>query len=334
MSKWSKWIARTVKPAGSRQVRSVDAVEAARAALSGRAQGIGQDRGRQRGSDPGVCWSRTAPHVTCGSRPQNQIRHLGRSAAPDELRERFRARSSHGRLARSRSVASQTRTATRSCSPPSARRGSWADGCSPSTTSWQRSTSPRRARHRATAAPSLLDRLRRRRRHRRHLAGRRRRQRRRHPLRSGVARTCAASRRSSLVGQDRPRHRLNRGGNRQANHALWRIVFTRMSSRPRTRAYVARRIDEGAHQTRDHPRASSATSPARSTAHLPDADPDLSGGSGPSNAPTPPAVLANDLPARHSPPRARPPGLIRACPQPEWPITGLPAPPEPPLDNP
>ena len=28
------------------------------------------------------------------------------------------------------------------------------------------------------------------------------------------------------------RHRLNRGGNRQANHALWRIVFTRMSSRP------------------------------------------------------------------------------------------------------
>jgi transposase len=41
------------------------------------------------------------------------------------------------------------------------------------------------------------------------------------------------------------RHRLNRGGNRQANHALWRIVFTRMGTEPRTRAYVARRIDEG-----------------------------------------------------------------------------------------
>jgi transposase len=41
------------------------------------------------------------------------------------------------------------------------------------------------------------------------------------------------------------RHRLNRGGNRQANHALWRIVFTRMGSEPRTRAYVARRIEEG-----------------------------------------------------------------------------------------
>ena len=41
------------------------------------------------------------------------------------------------------------------------------------------------------------------------------------------------------------RHRLNRGGNRQANHALWRIVFTRLGSDPRTRAYLERRLDEG-----------------------------------------------------------------------------------------
>ena len=41
------------------------------------------------------------------------------------------------------------------------------------------------------------------------------------------------------------RHRLNPGGNRQANHALWRIVITRMSSDPRTRRYVERRLDEG-----------------------------------------------------------------------------------------
>jgi transposase len=41
------------------------------------------------------------------------------------------------------------------------------------------------------------------------------------------------------------RHRLNRGGDRQANHALWRIVITRMSSHPPTRAYVARRAKEG-----------------------------------------------------------------------------------------
>jgi transposase len=41
------------------------------------------------------------------------------------------------------------------------------------------------------------------------------------------------------------RHRLNRGGNRQANHGLWRIVFTRAGSDPRTRDYIERRMKEG-----------------------------------------------------------------------------------------
>lgn len=41
------------------------------------------------------------------------------------------------------------------------------------------------------------------------------------------------------------RHRLNRGGNRDANSALWRIAITRMSHEPRTRDYVARRTREG-----------------------------------------------------------------------------------------
>ena len=41
------------------------------------------------------------------------------------------------------------------------------------------------------------------------------------------------------------RHRLNRGGNREANHALWRIVITRMSAHPATRAYIERRTKEG-----------------------------------------------------------------------------------------
>ena len=44
------------------------------------------------------------------------------------------------------------------------------------------------------------------------------------------------------------RNRLNRGGDRQANHALWRIVITRLGSRPghpATRAYVTRRTKEG-----------------------------------------------------------------------------------------
>jgi DNA-binding CsgD family transcriptional regulator len=41
------------------------------------------------------------------------------------------------------------------------------------------------------------------------------------------------------------RHRLNRGGNRQANHALYRIILSRLSSDPETKRYVHRRTQEG-----------------------------------------------------------------------------------------
>ena len=41
------------------------------------------------------------------------------------------------------------------------------------------------------------------------------------------------------------RKRLNRGGDRSANQALWRIVMVRMVFDQRTRAYVARRTAEG-----------------------------------------------------------------------------------------
>ena len=41
------------------------------------------------------------------------------------------------------------------------------------------------------------------------------------------------------------RYRLNRGGDRQANCALWGIVFTRLRNDPRTQAYMARRLGEG-----------------------------------------------------------------------------------------
>ncbi len=37
------------------------------------------------------------------------------------------------------------------------------------------------------------------------------------------------------------RHRLNQGGNRQANNALWRIATNRMRTDPATKAYVTRR---------------------------------------------------------------------------------------------
>ena len=41
------------------------------------------------------------------------------------------------------------------------------------------------------------------------------------------------------------RHRLNRGGNRNANSALWRVAMTRLSHEPRTQAYMAKRTADG-----------------------------------------------------------------------------------------
>jgi transposase len=41
------------------------------------------------------------------------------------------------------------------------------------------------------------------------------------------------------------RHRLNRGGNREANGALWRIAMVRLTCDQRTRDYVTRRTAEG-----------------------------------------------------------------------------------------
>jgi transposase len=58
------------------------------------------------------------------------------------------------------------------------------------------------------------------------------------------AHLCAVAPIPASSGKVR-RHRLNPGGNREANHALWRIVITRMSAHPATRAYVDRRAEEG-----------------------------------------------------------------------------------------
>jgi transposase len=58
------------------------------------------------------------------------------------------------------------------------------------------------------------------------------------------AHMCAVAPVPASSGKTR-RHRLNRGGNREANHALWRIVITRMSAHPATRAYLERRTKEG-----------------------------------------------------------------------------------------
>jgi hypothetical protein len=58
------------------------------------------------------------------------------------------------------------------------------------------------------------------------------------------AHLCAAAPIPASSGKVK-RHRPGPHGDRQANHALWQIVITRMSTCPATRAYVARRTKEG-----------------------------------------------------------------------------------------
>ena len=55
---------------------------------------------------------------------------------------------------------------------------------------------------------------------------------------------CGASPVQASSGQT-VRHRLNRGGNRQANQALWRIATTRIRHDAATQQYVAKREAEG-----------------------------------------------------------------------------------------
>ena len=58
------------------------------------------------------------------------------------------------------------------------------------------------------------------------------------------AHLCGASPIDASSGTQQ-RHRLNRGGDRQANSALWKIVLTRMVCDPRTRHYIERRTKDG-----------------------------------------------------------------------------------------
>jgi transposase len=59
------------------------------------------------------------------------------------------------------------------------------------------------------------------------------------------AHLCGAAPIPASSGKTSKRFRLNPGGDRQANHALWRIVFTRMGSHQPTQSYVERRLKEG-----------------------------------------------------------------------------------------
>ena len=61
---------------------------------------------------------------------------------------------------------------------------------------------------------------------------------------AALAALCGASPLQASSGKT-TRHRLNRGGDRSANNALWTIAMVRMRSDPRTRAYVERRTAQG-----------------------------------------------------------------------------------------
>jgi transposase len=61
---------------------------------------------------------------------------------------------------------------------------------------------------------------------------------------AAFAHLCGASPIDASSGKNQ-RHRLNRGGDRQANSALWHIVITRMVYDPRTAEYIDRRRKEG-----------------------------------------------------------------------------------------
>ena len=61
---------------------------------------------------------------------------------------------------------------------------------------------------------------------------------------AAFAHLCGVAPLEASSGKTR-RHRLNRGGNRQANSALYRVVITRMASHPATKTYATRRRAEG-----------------------------------------------------------------------------------------
>jgi transposase len=62
---------------------------------------------------------------------------------------------------------------------------------------------------------------------------------------AALAKLCGACPIPAGSGRTNGRHRLNRGGNRQANAALYRAVVVRMRWHPPTIAYVERRTAEG-----------------------------------------------------------------------------------------
>lgn len=217
----------------------VDAVEAARAALSGRASGAGKTRDGNVEAIRALTIAKRSARST-KVKTLNQIRHLG-FCAPDQLRQRFQGVSRSGLGAEAAALRPRAGTdpvvfATKTAMRTLGRRVLVLDeekaGLDQLLAELVAKTAPELlALHGVgvdTAAILLV------------AAGD-------NPerLRSEAAwAQCGVSPIEASSGKV-VRRRLNRGGDRQANHALWRIAITRMRSDPRTRHYVERRLEEG-----------------------------------------------------------------------------------------
>jgi transposase len=81
---------------------------------------------------------------------------------------------------------------------------------------------------------------------------------------ASFARLCGVAPLAASSGKT-VRHRLDGGGDRQANNGLWRIVLVRLAWDPRTRDYLARRTRQGKSK-KEVMRCLSATWRGRSTA--------------------------------------------------------------------
>jgi transposase len=218
----------------------VDAVEAARAALSGRASGKAKTRDGNVEAIRALTVAQRSGRAT-RTRTLNQLRHLG-FCAPEPLRQRFQGLSAAAMALeaaglRPRAEADPVIFATKTAMRTLGRRVAVLDqekaDLDDLLGELVAKTAPELlALHGVgivTAAALLV------------AAGD-------NPARlrseAAWAHLCGVAPLEASSGKV-VRRRLNRGGDRQANAALWRIAMVRMSSDPRTRDYVARRVEEG-----------------------------------------------------------------------------------------
>jgi len=218
----------------------VDAIEAARAALSGRAQGAGKTReGNVEAIRVLVVAKRSARSTKI--KTLNQIRHLG-FTAPEELRARLKGVSrphlaAQAAALRPRAGGDPVLFATKTALSLLGRRvlalDAERDRLNVLLTELVEKTAPELLEIHGvgidTAATLLVT------------AGD-------NPgrLRSEAAwaHLCGVAPIQASSGKV-TRVRLDRGGDRQANSALWRVVITRLRSEPRTQAYMEKRLKEG-----------------------------------------------------------------------------------------